>query len=70
MAGPAGVSAVAVSDRAWARIAANPQAPRRSYLSLMDWKERWIDGGRTALPHAPAQLEMLALEQAADRVEA
>ncbi|MEV0260495.1 aminotransferase class V-fold PLP-dependent enzyme [Streptomyces sp. NPDC050617] len=69
MAGPAGVSAVAVSDRAWARIAANPQAPRRSYLSLLDWKERWIDGGRAALPHAPAQMEMLALEQAADRVE-
>ncbi len=70
LAGPAGVSAVSVSARAWERIAANEQAPRRSYLSLLDWKERWIDGGRTALPHAPAQLEMLALEQAADRVEA
>ncbi|MBF6046201.1 aminotransferase class V-fold PLP-dependent enzyme [Streptomyces sp. NRRL B-1677] len=70
MAGPAGVSVVSVSARAWERIAANEQAPRRSYLSLLDWKERWIDGGRTALPHAPAQLEMLALEQAADRIEA
>ncbi|WP_043265245.1 aminotransferase class V-fold PLP-dependent enzyme [Streptomyces sp. CT34] len=70
LAGPAGVSAVSVSARAWERIAANEQAPRRSYLSLLDWKERWIDGGRTALPHAPAQLEMLALEQAVDRVEA
>ncbi|QLE73027.1 alanine--glyoxylate aminotransferase family protein [Streptomyces rectiverticillatus] len=68
MAGPAGVSVVSVSARAWERIAANEQAPRRSYLSLLDWKERWIDGGRTALPHAPAQLEMLALEQAADRI--
>ncbi|MGJ3559200.1 aminotransferase class V-fold PLP-dependent enzyme [Streptomyces sp. INA 01156] len=54
MGGPAGVSAVSVSERAWARMAANPRAPRRSYLSLLDWKERWIDGGRTALPHAPA----------------
>ncbi|RLV01629.1 aspartate aminotransferase [Streptomyces griseocarneus] len=70
MAGPAGVSAVSVSARAWDRIAANEQAPRRSYLSLLDWKERWIDGGRKALPHAPAQLEMLALEQAVDRIEA
>ncbi|MEU5424197.1 aminotransferase class V-fold PLP-dependent enzyme [Streptomyces olivoreticuli] len=70
MAGPAGVSAVSVSARAWERIAANEQAPRRSYLSLLDWKERWIDGGRTTLPHAPAQLEMLALEQAVDRIEA
>lgn len=70
MGGPAGVSAVSVSPRAWERLAANPRAPRRSYLSLLDWKERWIDSGRTALPHAPAQLEMLALEACVERVEA
>lgn len=68
MGGPAGVSAVSVSDRAWARFAENSAAPRRSYLSLLDWKERWIDGGRAALPHAPAQLEMLALEACLDRI--
>ncbi|KPI21591.1 aminotransferase class V [Actinobacteria bacterium OV450] len=70
MGGPAGVSAVSVSERAWARFADNPAAPRRSYLSLLDWKERWIDAGRTALPHAPAQLEMLALEACMDRIAA
>ncbi|MGI5395599.1 pyridoxal-phosphate-dependent aminotransferase family protein [Streptomyces sp. CA-251251] len=70
MGGPAGVSAVSVSERAWARMAANPHAPRRSYLSLLDWKERWIDGGRQALLHAPAQLEMLALEACVERIEA
>ncbi|MFF7792732.1 aminotransferase class V-fold PLP-dependent enzyme [Streptomyces sp. NPDC007991] len=70
MGGPAGVSAVSVSERAWARMAANPRAPRRSYLSLLDWKERWLDGGRKALPHAPAQLEMLALEACVERIEA
>ncbi|MGW2174371.1 aminotransferase class V-fold PLP-dependent enzyme [Streptomyces sp. NPDC001705] len=70
MGGPAGVSAVSVSERAWARMAANPAAPRRSYLSLLDWKERWIDGGRKALLHAPAQLEMLALEACVERIEA
>ncbi|MET9746140.1 MULTISPECIES: pyridoxal-phosphate-dependent aminotransferase family protein [Streptomyces] len=69
MGGPAGVSAVSVSERAWARMAANPHAPRRSYLSLLDWKERWIDGGRKALLHAPAQLEMLALEACVERIE-
>ncbi|MDX3518002.1 pyridoxal-phosphate-dependent aminotransferase family protein [Streptomyces scabiei] len=69
MGGPAGVSAISVSERAWARMAANPQAPRRSYLSLLDWKERWIDGGRRALLHAPAQLEMLALEACLERIE-
>ncbi|GDY73116.1 aminotransferase class V-fold PLP-dependent enzyme [Streptomyces avermitilis] len=70
MGGPAGVSAVSVSERAWARMAANPAAPRRSYLSLLDWKERWVDGGRKALLHAPAQLEMLALEACVERIEA
>jgi aspartate aminotransferase-like enzyme len=70
MGGPAGVSAVSVSERAWARMAANPRAPRRSYLSLLDWKERWIDGGRKALLHAPAQLEMLALQACLERIEA
>ncbi|MFD8983877.1 aminotransferase class V-fold PLP-dependent enzyme [Streptomyces sp. NPDC059564] len=70
MGGPAGVSAVSVSDGAWERFAANPAAPRRSYLSLLDWKERWIDGGRKALPHAPAQLEMLGLEACLDRIAA
>ena len=70
MGGPAGVSAVSVSARAWARMTANPSAPRRSYLSLLDWKDRWTDAGRTALPHAPAQLEMLALEACVERIEA
>ncbi|MCZ4096199.1 pyridoxal-phosphate-dependent aminotransferase family protein [Streptomyces sp. H39-C1] len=70
MGGPAGVSAVSVSARAWERMAANPAAPRRSYLSLLDWKERWIDTGRAALPHAPAQLEMLALEACLERIDA
>ncbi|POX61956.1 aspartate aminotransferase [Streptomyces sp. Ru62] len=69
MGGPAGVSAISVSERAWDRMAANPNAPRRSYLSLLDWKERWIDAGRKALPHAPAQLEMLALEACLERIE-
>ncbi|MEV4683770.1 pyridoxal-phosphate-dependent aminotransferase family protein [Streptomyces kurssanovii] len=68
MGGPAGVSAVSVSERAWERIAANPAAPRGSYLSLLDWKQRWIDGGRKALLHAPAQLEMLALEACLERI--
>ncbi len=70
MGGPAGVSAVSVSARAWERMKSNPQAPRHSYLSLLDWKHRWIDGGRKALLHAPAQLEMLALEACVERIEA
>lgn len=108
LGGPAGISAVTVSDRAWAALAApgaaadradarsadgrtpaggagagagasggGPSASaasvglapwRGSILSLLDWKERWIDAGRTALPGTPSTLELLALEAACARV--
>ncbi|MFJ4436628.1 aminotransferase class V-fold PLP-dependent enzyme [Streptomyces sp. NPDC088923] len=70
LGGPAGVSVAALSPRAWERLEANRAAPRGSYLSLLDWKHRWIDAGRKALPHAPAQLEMLALEACLERFAA
>ncbi len=54
LAGPPGMSLVAVSDRAWATIEANPAAPRGSFLSLLDWKHTWIDGGREAFPYTPS----------------
>ena len=37
-----------VSDAAWERIRANPAAPRASFLSMLDWKEQWIDGDRSS----------------------
>lgn len=70
LAGPAGVSGVAVSDRAWQWLEANHQAPRRSALSLLDWKHRWIDPGRTSLPVIPSTLDLLALEAALTRIDA
>jgi len=30
-----------VSERAWKKIKSNPQAPRSSYLSLLDWENAW-----------------------------
>ena len=54
LAGPPGMSLIAISDRAWERIEANPTAPRGSFLSLLDWKHRWIDGGREAFPYTPS----------------
>ena len=54
LAGPPGMSLVAVGERAWDAIRDNPGAPRGSFLSLLDWKERWIDGGRTAFPYTPS----------------
>ncbi|MDS7595654.1 aminotransferase class V-fold PLP-dependent enzyme [Agrobacterium tumefaciens] len=69
LAGPAGVSAISVSDKAW-NLINHDAAPENSMLSLLDQKKLWLDRGRGALPGTPAPLEFFALEAALDRVEA
>jgi pyridoxamine--pyruvate transaminase len=54
LAGPPGMSLVSVSERAWQAMEDNPNAPRGSFLSLLDWKHKWIDGGRVAFPYTPS----------------
>jgi pyridoxamine---pyruvate transaminase len=54
LAGPPGMSLVSVGPRAWEAMEANPGAPRGSFLSLLDWKHRWIEGGRVAFPYTPS----------------
>ena len=68
LAGPSGLSAVALSPRAWALID-RPDARRASALALMDLKAQWLDTGRGALPGMPAFLEWWALDAALDRIE-
>jgi aspartate aminotransferase-like enzyme len=70
LAGPAGVSAVAVSDAAWAVMDANPAAPRASFLSLLDLRDAWTRAGRAVIPGTPNVLETRALLAALDRVAA
>ena len=67
--GPAGVCALVAGERGWAQIARNPSAPRDSILSLLDWKERWIDAGRTRLYGYAYEHEMRALERMLDALE-
>ncbi len=69
LAGPAGISAIAVGKHAWAAID-RPDAQSTSILSLLDQKRLWLDTGRGALPGTPAPLELWALAAALDRVEA
>jgi pyridoxamine---pyruvate transaminase len=64
LAGPPGMSLVAVSDEAWTRIRANPAAPRGSFLSLLDWKDTWIDGGRTSFPYTPSVSDVNGIDAA------
>ncbi|NKK57611.1 aminotransferase class V-fold PLP-dependent enzyme [Rhizobium leguminosarum bv. viciae] len=68
LGGPAGLSALSVSGRAWDLILRDG-APRESILSLADLRT-WIDSGRRGLPGTPAPLEFFALETALDRIEA
>jgi aspartate aminotransferase-like enzyme len=64
LGGPAGVCALVAAERGWAAIASNPAAPRNSILSLLDWKQRWIDAGRRRIPGYTYEYEMRALLEA------
>lgn len=68
LAGPAGLSLVAVGERAWRAMADNASAPRTSSLSLIDARARRIGEGDGAIAFAPAPLEALALEAALVRL--
>jgi pyridoxamine--pyruvate transaminase len=68
LSGPPGMSLVTVSDDAWAAIRANPGAPHGSFISLLDWKETWIDGGRTQFPYTPSVAEVHGVAAACDDV--
>jgi aspartate aminotransferase-like enzyme len=48
-------------------MADNPTAPRSSVLSLLDWKEQWVDTDRSVIPATAVPLEILALEAAVER---
>jgi len=66
LAGPNGVSAVAISERGWALLESTPSAPRDSHLSLLDRKP----AGDGDVPTADIPvLEARALLEALDLVE-
>jgi pyridoxamine--pyruvate transaminase len=64
LGGPPGVTLLAVSARAWDHIAANPDTPRDSVLSLLDWKEAWRKD--KPFPFTPSVAEVNALDAALD----
>ncbi len=69
LGGGAGVSALAVSPRAWAQIEA-PGAASLSTLALGELRANWLATGRGALPGMPSAIEFHTLEATLDRVEA
>ncbi|MWD28184.1 aminotransferase class V-fold PLP-dependent enzyme [Aquicoccus sp. SCR17] len=62
---PPALSLVAVSDAAWDKIEANPDAPFASMLSYSDWKNAWKK--TEPFPFTPSVAEINGLDAALDR---
>jgi len=58
---PPGLTLLGVSARAWAKMHANPAAPRGSFLSILDWEAAGAGG---PFPFTPSVAEIHGLEAA------
>jgi pyridoxamine--pyruvate transaminase len=65
LGGAPGLTIMAVSERAWRHIEANPKAPFASVLSLKDWKDAWSKN--SPFPFTPSVAEMNGLDAALDQ---
>lgn len=63
LGGPPGMSLMAVSDEAWALIEKNPDAPRGSFLSMLDYREQWHGAGK--FPYTPSVSDLNGVDAAA-----
>ncbi|PWE55900.1 aminotransferase [Metarhizobium album] len=61
---PPGLSLLSVSDAAWAKMKANPAAPRASMLSILDWEDAWR--ADRPFPFTPSVAEINGLDAALD----
>ncbi|MGX5668281.1 pyridoxamine--pyruvate transaminase [Rhizobium daejeonense] len=61
---PPGLSLLHVSEAAWEKIAANPDAPTASILSISDWKR--AHEANQPFPFTPSVSEIYALDAALD----
>lgn len=66
LGGPPGIGLVSVSPAAWQKMEQNPNAPRSSYVSLLDWKEKWLEGD--AFPFTPSVSDVHGVESVLDQV--
>ncbi|MDA8313798.1 MAG: alanine--glyoxylate aminotransferase family protein [Actinomycetota bacterium] len=60
LSGPPGLCMLHVSNRAWEHMEANPNAPRASILSILDWRDAHLADNR--FPFTPSVSEMFALD--------
>ncbi len=58
LSGPMPLTLMSVSDRVWQLIETNPGAPRDSFLSLLDYRDKWIRAER--FPSSPPVSDVVA----------
>jgi len=66
LGGPPGLSLMAISPDAWKAMENRPSPVRGSFLSILDWREAWIEERR--FPYTPSVSEMYALESVLTQV--
>jgi pyridoxamine--pyruvate transaminase len=66
LAAPPGLSLLSVSEDAWAMMRSKKHPIRYSYLSMLDWRERWLEQG--CFPYTPSVSDVYALNAALDQV--
>lgn len=66
LGGPSGMSLFAISRQGWDLIAKNPAAPRDSFLSILDWKEKWLEGDK--FPYTPSVSDVFGVIAACEQI--
>jgi pyridoxamine--pyruvate transaminase len=61
---PPGLSLIGVTPRAWEKMKDNPDAPRDSVLSILDWEHAWRRD--RPFPYTPSVAEINGLDAALD----
>ncbi len=66
LSGPPGLSLLSVSPAAWTAMERREKPLRGSFLSILDWKEAWLEQRR--FPATPSVSEIYALESTLSQV--
>ena len=66
LSGIPGLSLMSISPAAWEAMENHPTPLRGSFLSILDWKDAWIDNQR--FPYTPSVSDMFALESTLTQV--
>lgn len=66
LGGPSGMSLLAISQAGWDLIEKNPNAPRDSFLSILDWKIKWLEGN--SFPYTPSVSDVYGVTAACEAI--